>query len=102
MAKTKRLIRSFYRLLFPVVLLVVVSLITASILLTYDISNPPRYGYLLTPEKYGRLSARGAQVTDETWANTDGTTARGWLLRGAKARPSSFYFTLTAQTVHTF
>ncbi len=88
MAKTKRLIRSFYRLLFPVVLLVVAALITASIFLTRDISSPSHNTYLLTPEKYGRLSARGAQVTDETWANTDGTTARGWLLRGAKDAPA--------------
>lgn len=75
-------------MLFPAVLLICVSSITAAILLTYDISNPPRYGYLLTPEKYGRLSARAAQVTDETWSNTDGTTARGWLLRGAKDAPA--------------
>lgn len=88
MAKTKRLIRSFYRLLFPVVLLIVVGLITASILLVQNVSNPPNNAYLLTPEKYGRLSARGAQVTNEIWANPDGTNARGWLLRGAKDAPA--------------
>lgn len=88
MAKTKRLIRSFYRMLFPAVLLMLVSLTTGSILLTHDVSVPPRNQYLLTPAQYGRLSARGAQVTDETWANHDGTTARGWLLRGAKDAPA--------------
>lgn len=88
MAKTKRLVKSFYRLLFPVVLLVIAGLVTASILLVQNISNPPRNTYLLTPEKYGRLSARGAQVTDETWSNSDGTNARGWLLRGAKDAPA--------------
>lgn len=31
---------------------------------------------------------RAAQVTDETWANRDGTTARGWLLRGSENAPA--------------
>lgn len=88
MAKTKRLIRSFYRLLFPVVLLIIGGLITASILLVQNISNPPRNAYLITPETYGRLSSRGAQVTEETWSNTDGTNARGWLLRGSQSSPA--------------
>jgi pimeloyl-ACP methyl ester carboxylesterase len=34
------------------------------------------------------LSARGAQVTDENWVNKDGTSARGWLLRGAQDAPA--------------
>ncbi len=88
MAKTKRLVRSFYRMFFPAVLLILIGLITASIFLTRDISNPPRNSYLLTPETYGRLSARGAQVTDEKWTNSDGTTARGWLLRGSQNAPA--------------
>lgn len=88
MAKTKRLFRSFYRLLLPVVVLVVLAVIASSVWLVYTTANPPRNAYLVTPDKYGRLSARGAQVTEETWANQDGSQARGWLLRGADGAPA--------------
>lgn len=88
MASAKRLIRSFYRLLLPTVVFVFLALVGASIWLVHNAANPPKSAYLVTPEKYGRLSTRGAQVTDETWANTDGTTARGWLLRGSEGAPT--------------
>ena len=88
MANTKRLFRSFYRLLLPVIILLVSAFVAASIGLLYKTSRPARVAYLVTPEKYGRLSARGARVTDETWANGDGTQARGWLLRGASNAPA--------------
>ena len=42
----------------------------------------------MTPDKYGRLSTRAAQVTDEKWTNRDGSTSRGWLLRGAENAPA--------------
>lgn len=44
--------------------------------------------YLVTPSKYGQLSTRAAQVTDETWPNKDGSLSRGWLLRGADGAPA--------------
>ncbi|MGI8813109.1 MAG: hypothetical protein ACR2IH_11385 [Pyrinomonadaceae bacterium] len=88
MAKTKRLVKSFYRLLFPIVLLVVIAVGAASIWLVYDTSQPRTAAYLVTPEKYGQLSARGATVTDETWTARDGAVARGWLLRGSPDAPA--------------
>lgn len=88
MAKTTRLFKSFSRLLLPVVILFVLAVIAGSIYLVYKTAHPPKTAYLVTPEKYGRLSARGAQVTDETWTNRDGTSARGWLLRGAENAPA--------------
>lgn len=84
MARTTRFVKSFYRLLFPVVLLVILAVTAAAVLLVHTVAVPPQTAYLLTPEKYGQFSARGAQVTDETWANHDGTKARGWLLRGSE------------------
>lgn len=54
----------------------------------YVISEPPKAPYLVTPEKFAQLSARGAQITDEHWANEDGTDARGWLLRGNEGAPA--------------
>ena len=88
MAKIKRLFRSFSRLLLPIILLTVISVAAASVWLVHTIAEPNRTVYLVTPEKYGQLSARGAQVTDETWANSDGSSARGWLLRGAPGAPA--------------
>lgn len=88
MARTKRLIRSFFRLLFPVVVLSVVGVLAAGVWFVHTSSKPPKTAYLVTPEKYGRLSTRGAKVTDETWSNRDGSQARGWLLRGNTGAPA--------------
>lgn len=88
MAKTKRLFKSFYRLLLPVFILVILAVVAASIWLVQRASIAPKSAYLVTTEKYGQLSSRGAQITDETWVNMDGTTSRGWLLRGAPNAPA--------------
>lgn len=88
MAKMKRLFRSFSGLLLPILFLLVVAVAAASVWLVYKTAEPPKSVYLVTPEKYGQLSARGAQVTAETWSDRDGTTARGWLLRGAENAPA--------------
>jgi len=91
MARTSRLLKSFSRLLFPVVLLLILTAVAASVWLVHAVSVPPQANYLLTPEKYGHLNPRGAQVTDETWANRDGTTARGWLLKGSEGLPAVIF-----------
>ena len=88
MAKTKRLFKSFYRLLLPVIVLLVLAVVAASIWLVASVSNPPRSAYLVTPEKYGQFSTRGAQVTEETWKNRDGSASRGWLLKGTENAPA--------------
>ena len=88
MAKTKRLFKSFSRLLLPVVVLIALAIIAASVWLVHSAGRPPAAAYLVTPEKYGLLSARGAKVTDENWTNRDGSAARGWLLRGTENAPA--------------
>jgi pimeloyl-ACP methyl ester carboxylesterase len=88
MAVTKRLFKSFSRLLLPIVLLLIVAVVTSSVLLVQRAAFAPKAHYLVTPEKYGQLSSRGAQITDETWQNMDGSTARGWLLRGVPGAPA--------------
>lgn len=88
MAKAKRLFKSFYRLLFPVILLSITAVAAASVWLVSEMSQPRTSTYLVTPEKYGQLSSRGAQVTEEKWTNRDGSPARGWLLRGAAGAPA--------------
>ena len=88
MAKSTRLLKSFSRLLFPAVLLVLAAAGAASVWFAHESSHPGSAAYLVTPDRYGRLSARGAQVTEETWTNRDGTQARGWLLRGSENAPA--------------
>jgi pimeloyl-ACP methyl ester carboxylesterase len=88
MFRAKRLLRTFYRLLLPIVILVVAATVTASVWLVQKTSRPQSADYLVTPDKYGLLSSRGAQVTDEKWSNKDGTSARGWLLRGSQGAPA--------------
>jgi len=88
MAKTTRLFKSFSRLLLPVVLLVLAATAGGAIWLVYSTARPLNVRYLVTPDKYGMLSTRAAQVTNETWPNKDGSTARGWLLRGADNAPA--------------
>lgn len=88
MAKTTRLIKSFYKLLLPVVILLILATVGASVWLVHEVSLPQSSNYLVTPAKYGQLSSRGAQVTDETWSNPDGSSARGWLLRGIPNAPA--------------
>ena len=88
MAKSIRLFKSFSRLLFPTLLLIVVASVAGAVFLIFATSHPMNSQYLVTPDKYGLLSTRAAQVTEETWSNHDGSTARGWLLRGAENAPA--------------
>lgn len=88
MSQTTRLFKSFSRLLFPVVLLLILAVAAVSVWLVHKAAVPPQAAYLVTPEKYGQLSTRGAQVTEETWTNRDGSPSRGWLLRGSEGLPA--------------
>ena len=88
MAKTTRLFKSFSRLLFPVILLVLAAIAASAVWMVYTAARPQSSRYLVTPDKYGQLSSRAAQVTEETWTNKDGSTSRGWLLRGTENAPA--------------
>lgn len=88
MLAVKRLVRGFYRLLLPTVVLLILSFVGASIWLVHKTSEPPKSSYLMTPERYGLLSTRAAKITDEKWSNRDNTQARGWLLRGKEGAPA--------------
>ena len=88
MAKTTHLFKSFLRLLFPVVLLILLAIAAGSVWLVYTTAHPLNARYLVTPDKYGQLSARASQVTEETWPNKNGSSSRGWLLRGSENAPA--------------
>ncbi len=88
MARITRLFKSFSGLILPVLLLVPAAIVASSVWLDHESAHPKKAAYLVTPQKYGQLSARGAQVTEETWTNHDGSSARGWLLKGAENAPA--------------
>jgi pimeloyl-ACP methyl ester carboxylesterase len=88
MAKARRLIKSIFRLFLPIAVLLFLAVAGSSVWLVHETAHPQTAAYLVTPDKYGQLSARGAKVTDESWTNADGTKARGWLLRGAPGAPA--------------
>lgn len=92
MRKIIRLFKSFFRLVSPVFILLILAFGSAAVWLVQEMAHPPQYTYLVTPEKYGRFSTRGASVTEETWTNNDGSSARGWLLRGTENAPAVVMF----------
>ena len=88
MASSTRLLKSFLKLLLPVLLLIGGAIAAGAVWLVYTTARPVHAKYLVTPDKYGQLSARASQVTDESWPNPDGTMSRGWLLRGSENAPA--------------
>ncbi len=76
------------KMLLPIILVLAAAAVGISIWLAYTMAQPPRHPYVVTPEKFSHLSDRGVKVTDEKWTNSDGTQARGWLLRGAEGAPA--------------
>jgi pimeloyl-ACP methyl ester carboxylesterase len=90
MATRRRFGKRLSRLLLPILLLLVGALVVALVAIVYEITIPPRRSYLVTPQTFSTISGsgRGLKVTEETWRNRDGTSARGWLLRGAEGAPA--------------
>lgn len=88
MSKLTKVFKGFFNLLLPIIVLLLLFMVGCAIWLIHGVSEPPRNAHLVTPEKFAQLSSRGAQVTDETWDNLDGTQTRGWLLRGSQDSPA--------------
>src|SRR5215211_511471 len=80
----KRLIKSF----LPIALVIVLAVVGALSFAVYCVTRPTKRPYVVTPESFSRISGRAIKVTDETWANSDGRNARGWLLKGAEGAPA--------------
>ncbi len=88
MLPRRRTVRKIVIALLPIALVVFLAFGGAMLWIIYGAAHPTRHPYLVTPEKFAQLSDRGLKATDETWANRDGTRARGWLLRGAAGAPA--------------
>ena len=80
----RRILRAF----LPVLFLLALVMVAVTCWIVYGATRPPRQPYLVTPEKFTQLSGPGLKATEETWANRDGTRARGWLLRGGEGAPA--------------
>ena len=87
MARRPRLGKKLLRSLLPLLLLVVLAVSGVFGWIVYDISRPQRRAYLVSPKDLALISGPGVKATEETWRNRDGTSARGWLLRGAAGAP---------------
>jgi len=88
MARRPRLGKKFVKSLLPLLLIIVVVIGGGLGWIVYDISRPQRGPYLVTPQAFAQIGGPGVKATEETWRNDDGTTARGWLLRGAEGAPA--------------
>jgi pimeloyl-ACP methyl ester carboxylesterase len=80
--------RRLLKALLPVALLLVLGIGAGMFYIVRTIAHPVPHPYLVTPETFPAFSARGLRVTEEYWTNSDGTQARGWLLRGAEGAPA--------------
>ncbi len=84
----RRLGKKLFKSLLPILLVVFVAIILAVGSIVYGITRPPHRPYLVTPQDFSQISGSALKVTDETWRNRDGTSARGWLLKGQPGRPA--------------
>lgn len=75
-------------MLLPILLVLVVAALCTSAWFVYAAAHPPLHPYLVMPADFAHVSPQGAKVTEETWPNSDGTQARGWLLRGGEGSPA--------------
>jgi esterase/lipase len=80
----KRLLKSF----LPIALVIVLAVVGPLSYIVYCVSRPSKQPYVVTPDSFSRISGRAIKVTDETWTNRDGRSARGWLLKGAEGAPA--------------
>lgn len=88
MSPQRRLGKKILKTLLPIALVLLLALASVAGYIVYAVTHPPPRAYLVTPEKFTQLSGPGLKATDETWSNRDGTTARGWLLRGEEGAPA--------------
>ncbi|HYG10585.1 MAG TPA: hypothetical protein VD835_11595, partial [Pyrinomonadaceae bacterium] len=80
--------RKLLKALLPVASLLVLGIGAGLWFIVNSIARPVTHPYLVTPETFPAYSARGLRVSEERWSNSDGTEARGWLLRGAEGAPA--------------
>ena len=86
MSPRSRLLRRLARTFLPIILVVIIAVAAVAVLIGRSITRPPRTPYLVTPQTFtiGPI----LKASDATWSNHDGTSARGWLIRGTEGAPA--------------
>ena len=87
MSPRRRLARRLGRVFLPILFVVLFFAALATGLIVYVITRPPHGAYLVTPQTFSQVTGP-IKAADVTWNNHDGTTARGWLMRGADGAPA--------------
>jgi pimeloyl-ACP methyl ester carboxylesterase len=84
----RRFGKKLFKSLLPIFLVLALALVIALGAIVFGAAHPPRRSYLVTPQSFSMISPAVLKVTDESWRNSDGTRARGWLLRGTEGAPA--------------
>jgi pimeloyl-ACP methyl ester carboxylesterase len=88
MSSRRKLITRVFKAFLPIALIALFALAGVTAWIVNGITQPPRAGYLVTPQTFSRVTGPMLKATDATWPNHDGTQARGWLIRGADGAPA--------------
>lgn len=88
MSPRRRFGKKLFKSFLPIFLVLALALVVALAAIVFGVVRPTRRAYLVTPQAFAQFSGQVLKVTDEKWTNTDGTQARGWLLRGAINAPA--------------
>src|SRR6266478_3582408 len=88
MSSRRKLVKRVIKAFLPIVFVILVALAAITVWIVNGITKPPRAAYVVTPQTFSRVTGPLLKATDVTWANHDGTQARGWLMRGAEGSPS--------------
>jgi pimeloyl-ACP methyl ester carboxylesterase len=88
MSSQRKLIKRVIKAFLPILLVILVAFVAVTVWIVNGITKPPRAAYVVTPQTFSRVTGPLLKATDVTWANHDGTQARGWLMRGAEGSPS--------------
>ncbi len=91
MARRRTTGRRTLKTLVPVFALALLALLGVTAWLVYAATHPPSRPYIVTPERLQQLSEHGLRISEEQWTNADGSTARGWLLRGQQNAPAVIF-----------
>src|SRR2546423_10083389 len=88
MSPRRRTIRRLTRALLPIFFVLVFAFVAVTVWIVHGITRPPRAPYLVTPETFSTVTGPVLKAVDVAWPNHDGTTARGWLIRGGESSPA--------------
>lgn len=80
--------KKIVKALLPILLLPVMAALGYGVWVVRKASRPPQREHLMSPEVFAHISPQALKVTETNWQNSDGTSARGWILKGAEGAPA--------------